>query len=69
MVATNSYTNETTSETKYYDYIYVGINVNNYIKFNNDLYRIIGVFDSNNYGQDGKMLVKLITSRILDFYS
>ena len=56
------YTNE-------HEYRYVGANVNNYVSFNNDLYRIIGVFDSNSHGQDGKMLVKLIRSRILGAYS
>ncbi len=55
--------------TNGHEYRYVGANVNNYVSFNNDLYRIIGVFDSNSHGQDGKMLVKLIRSRILGSYS
>ena len=55
--------------TNNHEYRYVGANVNNYVSFNNDLYRIIGVFDSNSHGQDGKMLVKLIRSRILGGYS
>ena len=55
--------------TNNHEYRYVGANVNNYVSFNNDLYRIIGVFDSNSHGQDGKMLVKLIRSRILGSYS
>ena len=52
-----------------HEYRYVGANVNNYVSFNNDLYRIIGVFDSNTHGQEGKMLVKLIRSEILGAYS
>ena len=55
--------------TNSHEYRYIGANVNNYVSFNNDLYRIIGVFDSNSHGQDGKMLVKLIRSRILGSYS
>lgn len=55
--------------TNSHEYRYVGANVNNYVSFNNDLYRIIGVFDSNSHGQDRKMLVKLIRSRVLGSYS
>ena len=55
--------------TNNHEYRYIGANVNNYVSFNNDLYRIIGVFDSNSHGQDGKMLVKLIRNRILGAYS
>ena len=55
--------------TNNHEYRYIGANVNNYVSFNNDLYRIIGVFDSNSHGQDGKMLVKLIRSRILLYSS
>lgn len=55
--------------TNNHEYRYIGANVNNYVSFNDDLYRIIGVFDSNSHGQDGKMLVKLIRSRILGGYS
>ena len=57
--ATNSYTADD-GTTKYHDYRYIGANVNNYVKFNNDLYRIIGVFDENSHGITGKYLVKLI---------
>ena len=55
--------------TNNHEYRYIGANVNNYVSFNDDLYRIIGVFDSNSHGQEGKMLVKLIRSRILGSYS
>ena len=57
--ATNSYT-ASDGTTKYHDYRYIGANVNNYVKFNNDLYRIIGVFDENSHGVTGEYLVKLI---------
>ena len=72
--ATNSYTDETTGETKYHDYRYVGANVNNYVWFNNDMYRIIGVFDDNSHGVvdadgNGQYLVKLIAANQLGSYS
>ena len=68
--ATNPYTDETTGETKYHDYRYIGANVNNYVKFNNDMYRIIGVFDDNSHGVvdsegNGEYLVKLISANLL----
>ena len=62
--ATNSYT-DTDSSTKYHDYRYRGAEPNNYVLFNNELYRIIGVFDSNSHGVNGKYLVKLIRNRVL----
>ena len=69
--ATNPYTDETTGETKYHDYRYIGANVNNYVKFNNDMYRIIGVFDDNSHGVvdsegNGEYLVKLISANLLN---
>ena len=72
--ATNPYTDETTGETKYHDYRYVGANVNNYVWFNNDMYRIIGVFDDNSHGVvdeegNGKYLVKLIAANLVGAYS
>ena len=72
------YTDTTLGSGVYYtnnhEYRYIGANVNNYVSFNNDLYRIIGVFDSNSHGvvdEEGKSkyLVKLIRSRILGAYS
>ena len=66
--ATNSYT-DTDSTTKYHDYRFRGADPNNYVSFNNDIYRIIGVFDSNSHGVEGKYLVKLIRSRMLGDYS
>ena len=41
-------------------YRYEGKNPNNYIWFNNELWRIIGVFDENSHGQSGQNLVKII---------
>ena len=54
--------------TNSHEYRYIGAEVNNYVKFNNDLYRIIGVFDSNSHGKSGEM-VKLIRSRPLMGYT
>ena len=53
------------------EYRYVGAEPNNYVWFNNDMYRIIGVFDENSHGvkdenDNGVELVKLIRSRILN---
>ena len=41
-------------------YRYEGKNPNNYIWFNNELWRIIGVFDENSHDQSGQNLVKII---------
>ena len=57
--ATNSYTAED-STTKYHDYRFRGAEPNNYVLFNNDLYRIIGVFDDITHGVKGQYLIKLI---------
>ena len=57
--ATNSYT-DTDGTTKYHDYRFRGAEPNNYVLFNNDLYRIIGVFDENTHGVKDKYLIKLI---------
>ncbi len=66
--ATNSYTADD-GTTKYHDYRYVGANVNNWVSFNNDLYRIIGVFDENSHGIKGQYLVKLIMASPIGGYS
>ena len=47
-------------------YRYEGKNPNNYIWFNNEYWRIIGVFDSASHGQSGKNLVKIIRAEVLD---
>ena len=41
-------------------YRYEGKDPNNYIWFNNELWRIIGVFDENSHGQAGQNLIKII---------
>ena len=41
-------------------YRYEGKNPNNYVWFNNELWRIIGVFDSSSHGVSGQNLVKII---------
>ena len=68
--ATNPY--EVNGETKYHEYRYIGGEVNNYVKFNDDLYRIIGAFDKNSYDIEsvenndyGDYLIKLISAREL----
>ena len=52
-------------QTNNHEYRYVGANPNNYVKFNDDMYQIIGVFDDYSHGVTGKELVKLIRARIL----
>ena len=47
-------------------YRYEGKNPNNYIWFNNEYWRIIGVFDSASHGQSNKNLVKIIRAESLD---
>ena len=47
-------------------YRYEGKNPNNYIWFNNEYWRIIGVFDSASHGQSGENLVKIIRADVLD---
>ena len=52
------------------EYRYVGANPNNYVWFNNDLYRIIGIFNENSHGVvdengNGVQLVKLIAANQL----
>ena len=36
------------------DYRYVGAEVDNFVRFNNDLYRIIGIFNDNTHGVEGE---------------
>ena len=46
-------------------YRYEGKNPNNYVWFNNEYWRIIGVFDSSSHGKSGN-LVKIIRADVLD---
>ena len=50
-------------------YRYEGKNPNNYVWFNNEYWRIIGVFDSASHGQSGKNLVKIIRENIIGSFS
>ena len=47
-------------------YRYEGKNPNNYIWFNNEYWRILGVFDSASHGVSGQNLVKIIRAETLD---
>lgn len=47
-------------------YRYEGKEPNNYVWFNNEYWRIIGVFDSASHGVSGMNLVKMIRADILD---
>ena len=44
---------------------YIGANPNNYVLFNNELWRIIGVFSEDSHGVSGEKLVKIIRSESL----
>ena len=46
-------------------YRYEGKNPNNYVWFNNEYWRIIGVFDSTSHGVSGKNLVKIVREDVL----
>ena len=46
-------------------YRYEGLDPNNYVWFNNEYWRVIGVFDSTSHGQSGKNLVKIIREELL----
>ena len=48
-------------------YRYEGKNPNNYIWFNNEYWRIIGVFDNATHGQAGKSLVKIIRDKQIGY--
>ena len=39
---------------------YIGANPNNYVLFNNELWRIIGVFSEDSHGVSGQKLIKII---------
>ena len=50
-------------------YRYEGKNPNNYIKFNNEMWRIIGVFDETSHGQSGLNLTKIIRNESIGGYA
>lgn len=47
---------------------YEGANPNNYIYFNDELWRIVGLFDSYSHGQSGKNLVKIVRAEPIGMY-
>ena len=50
-------------------YRYEGKNPNNYVYFNNELWRIIGVFDSSSHGVSNTNLVKIIRNDSIGGYA
>ena len=48
---------------------YIGADPNNYVLFNNELWRIIGVFNENSHGVAGQKLVKLIRNESIGSFS
>ncbi len=50
-------------------YRYEGKDPNNYIMFNNELWRIIGIFDSNSHGISNTNLVKIIRNDSIGGYA
>ena len=60
-----------TSDLTSYDtgYRYEGKNPNNYVWFNDELWRIIGVFNSDRHGVDGMNLVKIIRDESIGGYA
>ena len=61
-ISTMSFSIEKANTVNEFDtgYRYEGKNPNNYVWFNNELWRIIGVFDSSSHGVSGQNLVKII---------
>ena len=48
---------------------YIGADPNNYVLFNNELWRIIGVFNENSHGVSGQKLVKIIRNESIGSFS
>ena len=48
---------------------YIGRDPNNYVLFNNELWRIIGVFNENSHGVSGQKLVKIIRNESIGSFS
>lgn len=57
----------TTTESE--NYRYEGENPNNYILFNNELWRIVGVFDSKSHGLDNLKLTKIVRANSIGNFS
>ena len=68
-----AYQNNTTTlaydETVDNNLRYIGANPNNYVLFNDELWRIIGIFDENTHGVAGTELVKIIRDESIGNYS
>ena len=58
-----------TASSSDYGYRYEGKNPNNYIYFNDELWRIIGVFDSSSHGKSGQYLTKIIRNDSIGGYA
>ncbi len=56
----------TATKTAKVGYRYEGSNPNNYVLFNNELWRIIGVVDESSHGVSGQQLVKLVRNDSLN---
>ena len=65
-ISTLSFSIKKASSISVTDIRYEGKNPNNYVWFNNEYWRIIGVFDSSSHGQANKKLVKIIRADVLD---
>ena len=48
---------------------YIGANPNNYVTFNGELWRIIGVFNADSHGVSGQKLVKIIRNESIGNYA
>ena len=63
---THEATEQTTALT---DYRYIGANPNNYVKFNDELWRIIGVFDTDDGTGKVEKRLKIIRNESIGYYS
>ena len=63
---THDATEQTTALT---DYRYIGADPNNYVKFNDELWRIIGVFDTDDGTGKVEKRLKIIRNEIIGYYS
>lgn len=65
-----AFTHEATEQLKVTtDYRYIGANPNNYVKFNNELWRIIGVFDVDDGTGKIEKRMKIIRNKSIGNYS
>ncbi len=48
---------------------YIGANPNNYVLFNDELWRIIGIFSEDTHGVGGEKLIKIIRNEFIDGYA